>query len=192
VALAALLAVSGLVTTARAYPYFFPYVNALSLGRPAYALMSDSNVDWNQALPDVRRFAAARHLGRLPVDSYGFTDPGVAVPGATLWDCQRPGDADAGQWIVVSANMLLDGHNCSWLLRYPQESIAAGSLYAFRLPPSIPAAGNPGGPPSAAERHKFLDAPIDLRSAFIDYVRHPDKLPKTSEELQALFPPPKE
>jgi hypothetical protein len=189
--LAGLLAMSCLATAARAYPHFFPYVNALALGRPAYALMSDSNVDWNQGLPEVRRFAEARRLPRLPVDPYGFTDPAVTVPQAELWDCQRPSDADAGQWVVVSANMLLDAHNCSWLLRYTRESIGGGSLYAFRLPPSIPAAGSPGGPPAPAERREFLGAPVDIRAAFIDYIRHPEKLPRTNEELQAQFTPPK-
>jgi 4-amino-4-deoxy-L-arabinose transferase-like glycosyltransferase len=186
-ALTAVLAMSCLVTTTRAYPFFFPYVNALGLGHPAYSLMSDSNVDWNQALPEVRRFAERRHLQRIPVDAYGFTDPALALPQAELWDCQRPANAEAGQWVVVSANMLLDAHNCSWLLRYPQESIAGGSMYAVRLPPSIPAAGSPGGPPLPTERREFLGAPFDLRSAFIGYTRNPDRLPKTNEELQAIF-----
>lgn len=190
-ALTALLAVSCLVTTTRVYPYFFPYVNALAFGHPAHSLMSDSNVDWNQALPEVRRFAQGRHLHRIPVDGYGLTDPAVAVRGAELWDCQKPADADAGQWVVVSGNMLLDSHNCSWLLRHPQESIAGGSMYAFLLPPSIPPAGSPGGPPPAGEHRQFLGAPIDIRSACIDTVRHPEKLPKTNEELQAIFAPPK-
>jgi hypothetical protein len=190
-ALTALLAVSCLVTTARAYPFFFPYVNALGFGHPAYSLMSDSNVDWNQALPEVRRFAEARHLRRIPVDVYGFTDPAFAVPQAELWDCQKPADADAGQWVVVSGNMLLDSHNCSWLLQYPQESLAGGSMYAFRVPPSIPAAGGPGAPPPAAERREFLGAPMDIRAAFVDLVRRPDSLPKTNEELQAMFTAPK-
>ncbi len=186
----ALLAVSCLVTTARAYPYFFPYVNALGLGRPAYALMSDSNVDWNQGLPEVRAFAQTRGLRRLPADVYAFSDPALVVPQAELWDCQSPADSDAGQWVVASANMLLDAHNCSWLLQYPQESIAGGSYYAFRLPASIPPAGAPGGPPAVAQRRNFLGAPIDIRTAFVELYRHPETLPKTNEEIQAKFTPP--
>jgi hypothetical protein len=189
--LAALLAASCLTTTARTYPYFFPYVNALGFGRPAYWLMSDSNVDWNQALPNLRRFAERRDLQRVPADVYALTDPADTVPGAQLWDCQKPAAGDAGQWVAVSANMLLDGHNCSWLLQYPQESIAGGSMYAFHLPGPIPAAGTPGGPPPAAECRGFLGAPIDIRSMFLDYVNHPDKLPKTNEEMMALSNPSK-
>jgi len=55
VAVAALVA-SCLMITALAWPWYLPYVNALGSGRPAYELMSDSNVDWNQALPEVERF----------------------------------------------------------------------------------------------------------------------------------------
>ncbi len=186
-ALAVLLAGSALVTTAQAYPYFFPYVNALGLGHPAYTLMSDSNVDWNQALPDARRFAERRGIARLPVDEYGLTDPALTVQQAELWNCQTPAAADAGQWVVVSGNMILDGHNCSWLLRYPNEALAGGALYAFHLPDRIPAAGDSGGPPLAGDYHQFLEAPIDMRAAFIGYVRHPETLPKTNEEMQALF-----
>jgi len=190
-ALTALLALSCLITTARVYPHFFPYANALALGRPAYALMSDSNVDWNQALPDARRFAQARGITEVPMDVWGMTDPAHAVPGAHLWNCQRPEAAQAGQWVVVSGNMLLDGHNCSWLLPYPQETIAGGSMYAFRLPRPIPAAGSPGGPPPASEWREFLGVPVDIRPMFVDFVDHPEKLPRTNEEMQALFTPPK-
>jgi hypothetical protein len=44
--------------------------------------------------------------------------------------------------------MILDAHNCGWLTRFPHEVLAGGSMYAFRLPPAIPAVGAPGGPPS--------------------------------------------
>ena len=35
--------VSCLFTAVRAYPYYFPFVNSLSMGRPAYTLMNDSD-----------------------------------------------------------------------------------------------------------------------------------------------------
>ena len=45
------LAVASLLTTARAYPYFMPFLNSLSLGRPGYALVNDSNLDWTRPCP---------------------------------------------------------------------------------------------------------------------------------------------
>ncbi len=59
------LAVSCLFNAVHAYPYYFPYINALSLGRPNYALVNDSNVDWNQGLPEVRRFAEQQDYRKL-------------------------------------------------------------------------------------------------------------------------------
>jgi 4-amino-4-deoxy-L-arabinose transferase-like glycosyltransferase len=56
-ATAGVLALSCLFTAVRAYPYFFPYINALRFGHPGYELMNDSNLDWNQSLPEVKRFA---------------------------------------------------------------------------------------------------------------------------------------
>src|SRR5207302_4461546 len=72
---AAALAASCAFTAVRAYPYYFPFINSLSLGRPAYTLVNDSNVDWNQSLPEVKRFAEQHRLQRIRLDEYGFSDP---------------------------------------------------------------------------------------------------------------------
>lgn len=82
---AAALAVSCLVTAIRAYPFSFPYINPLSQGRPAYALVNDSNVDWNQSLPEVERFAEQHGLQKIELDEYGFSDLNdIRAPGAAL------------------------------------------------------------------------------------------------------------
>src|SRR5207302_4530501 len=94
---------SCLFTAVRAYPYYFPFVNSLSMGRPAYTLMNDSNVDWNQSLPEVKRFAEQHGLQKLPMDDYGFADPAVFVPQAQRWSCQNPAPEDAGKWVALSA-----------------------------------------------------------------------------------------
>ena len=43
------LAVASVATAIRAYPYYLPFLNSLSVGRPGYYLVSDSNLDWNRA-----------------------------------------------------------------------------------------------------------------------------------------------
>jgi hypothetical protein len=45
------LALASVATAVRAYPYYLPFLNSLSGGRPGYDLVSDSNLDWNQGLP---------------------------------------------------------------------------------------------------------------------------------------------
>ncbi|MEQ1352996.1 MAG: glycosyltransferase family 39 protein [Candidatus Acidiferrum sp.] len=176
-----------LSTAVRFYPYYFPYVNALSFGHPAYELVNDSNIDWNQSLPEARRFAERHGIQKINLDEYGFTDPTVTVPQAEVWNCQQPASADSEKWAVLSANMILDGHNCAWLLQYPHEPLAGGSMYAFHLPERIPEAGSPGGPPLPSAFRQFAGAPIDMRGFFLDLMHNPEGFPKAMEEMQARF-----
>lgn len=186
-ATAAALTLSCLFTAVHAYPYYFPYLNSFSFGRPAYALVNDSNLDWNQSLPEVKRFADQHALQKLDLDEWGFSDPTPIVPQSQIWDCQRPTSADDGQWAVVSANMIMDGHNCIWLMQYPNQPLAGGSMYAVHLPQHIPAAGSPGGPPLPSEFRQFAGAPFDLRGFFLDVTLHPETLPQAMKEMQAKF-----
>jgi hypothetical protein len=186
-ALAVVLILSCLFTAVRTYPYYLPYLNALSFGRPGYALVNDSNLDWNQSLPEVKAFAEQHGMQKIDLDEYGFTDASVDVPQSKIWDCQRPTSADDGQWAAVSANMIMDGHNCIWLMHYEHHALAGGSMYAVHLPDHIPEAGSPGGPPRASEFREFAGAPFDIRSFFLDIIRHPERLPQAVEEIMARF-----
>jgi hypothetical protein len=184
-ALTAFLAASSLLTAARAYPNYFPFFNALTRSHPVYWWASDSNVDWNQALPEVRKFADQRGLKVLDLDPYGANDPTVTVPQARFWNCQQPTPDDANQWVVVSSNMIMDGHNCSWLMQYPHEMLAGGCMWAVHLPPAIPPAGTPGGPPPASERKQFLAMPEDWRLFILKLTQHPEQLPQVCADMEA-------
>ncbi len=183
-ALAVLLAAGSLVSVARAYPNLLPYFNALTWSHPIYWWASDSNVDWNQALPEVRKFADQHDLKALGVDFYSTTDPTITVPQARFWDCQQPAPEDANQWVVISSNVILDAQNCVWLMQYPHEMLAGGSMWAVHLPPAIPEAGAPGGPPPAAQRKVFLGMPEDPRLPTIHLFRHPEQLPKYCVDME--------
>ncbi len=187
--LTATLAVASLVTAARAYPYFIPFLNSLSLGRPGYTLVADSNLDWNQALPEVRQFAERKKLNSVLLDDYGFSDPTMYVPRAQLWNCQQPAASDAARWAVVSASMILDGHNCGWLTGYPHEVLAGGSMYAYRLPSVIPPAGAPGGPPRQGAYRNFGGMPgqTDMRQVLLPCLRDPNRLKPTMDKMMAEF-----
>jgi hypothetical protein len=183
------LPLSCLFTAVHLYPYYFPYINAFSFGHPAYELVNDSNLDWNQSLPEVKRFADQNGLQRIDLDPHGFNDPTVAVPQAEFWDCQKPTAADDGQWAVVSATMIMDDHNCVWLMQYAPQTLAGGSMYAVHLPEHIPAAGTLGGPPLPSAFRNFAGAPFDIQAFLLDLVRHPEKLPQAMQEIQARFSP---
>jgi len=183
------LASVALVTAVRAYPYFFPFFNTLSLGRPGYALVNDSNLDWNQALPDVETFVRQRGLKQVLLDEWGFSEPTVYVPQAEWWDCQMPSSSDGGHWAVLSANMIEDGHNCRWLLRYPNQVLAGGGMYAFQLPEIIPAAGEPGGPPLPKDYRYFGGFQVfgeDPRAIFRNCIRDPQQLQPTMDRFISM------
>ncbi len=180
------LVLASIVSAVRAYPNYFPYVNALSMGRPAYFMVNDSNLDWNQALPQVETFVRQRGLQQVLLDEYGFSEPAPYVPQALFWDCQQPAPNDGGQWAVVSANFMADAGNCVWLLQYPHDVLAGGSMYAVQLPAMIPAAGQPGGPPLPAAYRYFggMQQEFDLRPVFRKCIRDPQQLQPTMDDFQ--------
>jgi hypothetical protein len=182
--LTAVLVVCCFVAVAPAYPYFFPFVNSLGHGHPAYCLLNDSNVDWNQSLQDVDAFARSHGIKELKLDWLALSDASLIVPGAQAWDCETASSADAGQWVVVSAVVILENRNCGWLEQYPHQSIARGGMYAFHLPDPLPAAGSAGGPPLPADRKVFFGVPFDIRGVTVDMERHPERISTT---LKGVF-----
>ena len=73
-----------MLTVIRAYRCYFPFLNSLGFGRPVYAMINDSNLDWNQAPPEVGCFVEKHGLTDVLVDEYGFNDATVYVPRARL------------------------------------------------------------------------------------------------------------
>ena len=85
--------------------------------------------------------------------------------------------------------MIEDSHDCVWLLRFPHEALAGGSMFAFELPGVIAAAGTPGGPPLPENYHKFAHdflLPGDSRLMFLDIIRDPQQLQPTWDRVMAL------
>ncbi len=186
----AALALFSVVTVVRAYPYYFPFVNSLAFGRPTYSLFSDSNLDWNHALPEVSQYVQRHGLSRVLIDEYGINEPTIYVPQAQFWNCQEPSRSDGGQVAIVSADMIEDSHNCVWLLHYPHEAIAAGSMYVFQLPAAIPPVGDPTGPPPTSAFHYFgMPSPdgSDGRLIFLNCVRDPNQLQPTLDHMMAMY-----
>ena len=182
------LSVVSLATAVLAYPNYFPFLNSLSLGRPAYLLVNDSNIDWNQALPQVETFVQQHQLSHLLLDEYAFSEPTAYVPQAEVWSCQEPAAADAGQWAVVSASSIADGHNCLWLMSYPHQVLAGGSMYALRLPQPIPSAGAPGGPP-LPDAYRYIGGMAlmgEPRTVFLNVIRDPNQMQPTVDRMMAL------
>ena len=184
----AVLMLVSIAVMIRAYPHFFPFLNSLSFGHPAYTLVNDSNLDWNQSLLEVEQFVQQRGLKRVLLDEYGVIDTTAYVPQSEFWNCQIPSHADAGQWAVVSASMIVDGHNCLWLMHYPYEVLSAGSMYAFQLPKVIPPVGDPAGPPPPETHKNFGGIPgPDPRLIFLKCARDSRQLQPTMDTMMAQY-----
>lgn len=181
------LAATAIAIVIRAYPHYFPFLNTLSGGKPGYALVNDSNLDWNQSLPEVEAFVRQRGLKRVLLDEWGFSEPTAYVPQAESWNCQAPSSSSGGEWAVASANMIEDGQNCLWLMSYPHQELAAGSMYAFELPETIPPAGQPGGPPQPKDYRYFGGFFFDPRPAFVQCIRDPTQLQPTMDRMTAMM-----
>ncbi len=185
---AGVLIVVCMISAARAYPYFIPYINSLGLGQPGYMLVNDSNLDWDQSFRDAEVFIAEHRIPEVLFDKYGFAEPYADVPQARPWNCQTPSASDGGRWAIVSANNIADTRNCLWLMQYPHHELAAGSMYAVELPKVIPAPGQPGGPPLPADFH-FLSGPVlnfDVREFFLSCISDPNQLEPTFRRFAAL------
>jgi hypothetical protein len=182
------LALASIVAAIGVYPNYLPFLNALSMGRPGYTLVNDSNLDWDHALPDVESFARQRGLKHVLLDEYGLLEATAYVPQATRWNCQQPVATDGGLWAVISANDMNDARNCVWLTEYPHQAIAGGSMYAIHLPEIIPPAGQPGGPPlPAAYRYFGGMGEFDPISMVRDCIRDPQQLQPTMDRFEATL-----
>ncbi|MBV9767005.1 MAG: glycosyltransferase family 39 protein [Acidobacteriaceae bacterium] len=176
-----------------AYPYFFPFANSLSFGRPLYYLLNDSNVTWNEGLPALERFAKQQHLTQVELDWASLSDPVLIVPEAQIWNCQTLTDADAGRWVAVEAVSILDNHNCGYLQQYPHQALAGGAIYVFKIPSPVPSIGKSNGPPVPTGQRIMWGMPFDLRAWAINVERHPERLPSELKILMQKFQqPPKQ
>lgn len=181
------LLVSCFVPILLAYPYYLPLVNSLSFGLPAYYLVNDSNVSWNEGLPAVERFVREQHLKSIALDYTAMSDPALIIPEARPWNCQNASDQEAGQWVAVAAVSILENRNCGYLQQYPRQPLAGGSIYVFKLPLRIPPAGTTGGPPLPAQRKLPWGLPMDYPAWMLNMERHPEQMPaQTAAMLEQL------
>jgi hypothetical protein len=156
-----------LLTALAAYPFYLTYANAFGSFWPHYELFNDSNLDWDQSLPEVERFVQQHGIKTIGIDHYGYTSAAVSVPQSHNWNCENP-TAEAGQWVAVSANLIAQVRNCRSLLQYPHQTLGGGSMYVVRLPKILP--------PRQRAQAGFMTTTAggDARELFVDFIRDPE------------------
>jgi hypothetical protein len=111
-AVAVLITMGTLTTAVRAWPDGLVFVNELWGGSEPYRLVSDSNFDWGQGLPRLRRALASEE--RPVLLWYWGSDPAALTGPWQLLDVRRVTTADdaairaafAGRTVVVSTTLM--------------------------------------------------------------------------------------
>ncbi len=129
-----LLAVSCVVTALSAYPHYISYYNWFRLGAPKQEIVADSNLDWGQSLPALRRFTAERQIRNIGVDLMTPLPPDTYLSGASAWECDNP-LLPAPEYVAVSANFLVKNQpvTCFGLMRYEHWPVGDGTIYVFQV-----------------------------------------------------------
>jgi hypothetical protein len=136
------------VSAARSDPFPLAYFNELAGGpRGAIRYVADSNLDWGQGLPRLKRYLDANNIDAVYLSYFGTDRPEaygirfqplptygrVGEPGGELIPANAPRHV-----LVVSANNLLgiylnDPDTFAWLRTREPTALLGGCLYVFDL-----------------------------------------------------------
>ena len=133
VALAALLPLSSLAASVRVFPDALCYANVLAGGTGrGHLALSDSNHDWGQGLPALRRLAAERGVASLDVWYFG-TDPAAERAPFRRVDLLAPPRSELAEVAAsLSGDLLAAG-----------TTLVHGACFPEPLPPLAPRAALP-------------------------------------------------
>jgi Dolichyl-phosphate-mannose-protein mannosyltransferase len=147
---AALLLLAAETLVAR--PYFLPFFNVAAGGsRGGLRLLSDSNLDWGQGLPALRRWMTAHDVSTVNLSVFGTADPaayGLAfVPIAGSYELTVPGAGEAGYqprspvlpgYVAISATNLQGTYlpppmdrRYTFLRQKEPVAVVADSIYVY-------------------------------------------------------------
>jgi Dolichyl-phosphate-mannose-protein mannosyltransferase len=134
------MAASSMLTAFLTYPHYLAYYNVFRLHTPKQEIAINSNTSLGQSMEELAAFFAEHHVSSPYVDKrVTAVDPGVYIPGASPWDCEKP-DPATPEWVGVSVVVMIhEPPNCDYLLRYPSWNIGDGALMVFHLVNPTPA-----------------------------------------------------
>jgi hypothetical protein len=139
--------------TVSARPYFLSFFNGLAGGpRGGLRILSDSNLDWGQGLPALRRWTQEHAVERVNLCYFGTADPAaygvrfVPLPGSYRVDI--PGAGVAGYdprspelpgWVAIGTTQLQGTYLDPELrdayrflrARKPDAVLAGGAMYVY-------------------------------------------------------------
>ncbi len=164
--------------TALASPHFLAYFNEAAGGTEGGArILLDSNLDWGQDLPSLRRFLSDRGYDGVYLGYFGADDParyGIRCRYLPGWTYAPPPEAHERSLsfrpdpeLVAISRMLLQGvwtpdpGVYAWLEEYPRVATIGGSIVIFDI----------GGDPKAHEKLAAAYRRAGLTDLFEDEMR---------------------
>lgn len=153
----ALIAVAGLLSTARTHPDYLSYFNELGGAHPERILV-DSDLDWGQDLKRLADTLRARGIDSVAMAYFGSAGPGMY--GVRHRNAFRvSGDTMSG-WFVISQTLrqrgiayqergrwILQPSAFDWLDRHEPVARIGKSLLLYYLPPRAPIAATAASAP---------------------------------------------
>lgn len=141
------------VNVIRAYPNYLSFTNSLTFGKPAWTLLSDSNVEWGQNIGDLARYLQAHGESSL----VGSLSGGWAAPklyGIKLLDFAPPDlKSSPTRYVAIGAGFLngstvpadvkengvelSEEQRHNYFAQYrtlPPEQVFGNSIYLYRKP----------------------------------------------------------
>jgi hypothetical protein len=131
------------------YPYFLSYFNEIAGGpENGHKYVVDSNLDWGQDLKRLAKWSDENGVNKIYLEYFG----GATAPyylGKKFqpwWGMRDPKDLKSGEWIAVSATLLMGGQGkpargyasptgyYDWLKAYEPKTIIGHSIFVFQKP----------------------------------------------------------
>jgi Dolichyl-phosphate-mannose-protein mannosyltransferase len=130
----AALAFSCVITAILTYPHYLAYYNVFRLHMPKQEISINANLSLGQSMEELAAFFQEHHVSVSYVDKRASpVDPDVYIPGARVWECDKP-DPPTPEWVAVTTVMMIhQPPNCEYLLRYPSWNVGDGAILVFHL-----------------------------------------------------------
>ncbi len=115
------------------YPNYISYFNELAWTKGKAFFLGDSNLDWGQDLPALRRYCEARGIKQIKGSFVGFADPsfyGIQSEEMTMDDLDQ---SPKGTVTVISVYYLqgMDGETKERLKKWELKAVINDTLYVY-------------------------------------------------------------
>jgi hypothetical protein len=123
------------------YPSYLSYFNELTIGKPKYDFLVDSNLDWGQDLKRLAQYVDSEGINKIKIDYFGGGVPSYYIDRSKIinWHSDQ---GPATGWFAISATFfqfskmygVQEGKwDYSWLESFEPERVIGNSILVFNI-----------------------------------------------------------